>query len=78
MTRTLLALLALAAAPLSAQEMRTITDDSGTEVTFPATPQRIVTLHDSQLAIPLIELGVLRWAATAACPRRAIPSSGRG
>jgi iron complex transport system substrate-binding protein len=59
MTRTLLALLALAATPLAAQEMRTITDDSGTEVTFPAAPQRIVTLHDSQLTIPLIELGVL-------------------
>jgi len=47
------------AAPLAAQETRTITDDTGTEVVFPAQPQRIVTLHDSQLAIPLIELGVL-------------------
>jgi iron complex transport system substrate-binding protein len=37
----------------------TLTDDSGVEVTFPAAPQRIVTLHDSQLTIPLIELGIL-------------------
>lgn len=59
MTRTLLALLALLASPLAAQEMRTVTDDTGTEVTFPARPERIVTLHDSQLTIPLIELGIL-------------------
>ena len=59
MSRTILALLVLLASPLAAEEMRTITDDTGAEVTFPAQPQRIVTLHDSQLAIPLIELGVL-------------------
>ena len=61
MNRTLhLALaLALLTSPVAAQDMRTLTDDSGTEVTFPALPQRIVTLHDSQLTIPLIELGVL-------------------
>ncbi len=53
------ALLALLASPLAAQEMRTITDDAGVEVTFPARPLRIVTLHDSQLTIPLIELGLL-------------------
>lgn len=57
--RLTLALMALLATPLAAQDMRTITDDAGVEVTFPAQPQRIVTLHDSQLTIPLIELGVL-------------------
>lgn len=57
--RLTLALAAILATPLAAQEMRTITDDTGVEVTFPAQPQRIVTLHDSQLTIPLIELGVL-------------------
>ncbi len=41
----------LAVGPVGAQETRTLTDDSGAEVTFPAAPQRIVTLHDSQLTI---------------------------
>lgn len=49
----------LAPAVVAAQDMRTLTDDAGVEVTFPAAPERIVTLHDSQLTIPLIELGVL-------------------
>jgi len=49
----------LAPTASGAQELRTLTDDAGVPVTFPAAPQRIVTLHDSQLTIPLIELGVL-------------------
>lgn len=51
--------LALVPIPASAQDTRTLTDDTGTEVTVPAAPERIVTLHDSTLTVPLIELGVL-------------------
>ena len=65
--------LATLAIPVSAQEMRTITDDSGVEVTFPAQPQRIVTLHDSQLAIPLIELGVLPVGSHGRLPEEGDP-----
>ncbi len=43
--------------PALAQETRIITDDTGTEVTIPADPQRIVSLHDSVLTVPLLELG---------------------
>ena len=49
----------MALTPAGAQDTRIITDDTGVEVVFPASPSRIVTLHDSQLTIPLIELGVL-------------------
>lgn len=49
----------LVTGPAGAQDTRTITDDTGVEVTFPVAPKRIVALHDSQLTIPLIELGVL-------------------
>lgn len=53
--------LTLAAHPSTtiAQEMRTITDDTGTEVTIPVKPMRIVSLHDSLITIPMLELGVL-------------------
>ena len=50
--RLALLLALVLATPLAAQDLRTITDDAGVEVTFPAHPQRIVTLHDSQLTIP--------------------------
>lgn len=53
-----LAVVAALAMPASAQETRTIVDDSGTEVTIPADPQRIVALHDLSLTVPLLELGV--------------------
>lgn len=46
------------ASPATAQETRVVTDDTGTEVTIPVKPLRIVTLHDSVLTIPLLELGV--------------------
>lgn len=42
-----------------AQETRTVIDDTGTEVTFPANPQRIVTGHDIYLTLPLLEMGVM-------------------
>jgi len=57
--RLILVLLAALATPLAAQETRSIIDDTGVEVTFPARPTRIASLHDSQLTIPLLELGVI-------------------
>ncbi|MBL1420504.1 MAG: ABC transporter substrate-binding protein [Alphaproteobacteria bacterium] len=47
------------AAPALAQETRTVTDDTGTKVEIPVKPLRIVSLHDSVLTIPLLELGVI-------------------
>jgi iron complex transport system substrate-binding protein len=41
-----------------AQEMRTLTDDTGVEVSVPVEPLRVVSLHDSVLTVPLLELGV--------------------
>lgn len=41
-----------------AQEMRTFTDDLGRQVQVPVRPLRIVSLHDLDITIPLIELGV--------------------
>ncbi|NWJ27266.1 ABC transporter substrate-binding protein [Rhizobium sp. RM] len=38
---------------------RMFTDDLGRSVSVPAQPKRIVTLHDIDLTIPLIELGVI-------------------
>ncbi|MFN3662517.1 ABC transporter substrate-binding protein [Yoonia sp.] len=42
----------------NAQDTRVFTDDTGTEVTIPMTPQRIVSLHDSVLTVSMLELGV--------------------
>lgn len=53
---TFAALVALAA-PAIAQDTRIVTDDTGFEVEIPADPQRIVSLHDSVLTVPLLELG---------------------
>ncbi|WIY23627.1 TroA family protein [Parasedimentitalea psychrophila] len=39
--------------------MRNLTDEKGTEVSVPVCPQRIVSLHDLKLTIPLIELGII-------------------
>ena len=50
----LLGLLPLA---VTAQETRTITDHMGFEVTFPADPQRIVSLHDWTITVMAYELG---------------------
>ncbi|GGF68759.1 protein translocase component YidC [Azorhizobium oxalatiphilum] len=52
----LLCLLPLTA-PASAQETRLFKDDLGRSVTVPAKPLRIVSLHDLDITIPLIELG---------------------
>ena len=42
----------------NAQDTRVFTDDTGTEVTIPVDPQRIVSLHDSVLTVSMLELGV--------------------
>ena len=47
------------AIPAAAQETRDYTDAAGRAVTIPADPQRIVALHASILAVPLIELGAI-------------------
>ncbi|WP_338609583.1 ABC transporter substrate-binding protein [Pelagibacterium nitratireducens] len=46
------------AAPVLAQETRSFTDDAGRIVEIPADPQRIASLQDLSITIPLIELGV--------------------
>jgi iron complex transport system substrate-binding protein len=53
------ALAALAAASAFAQDTRSFTDDLGRVVEIPARPLRIVSLHDSNLTVPLLELGVV-------------------
>jgi iron complex transport system substrate-binding protein len=54
----LLAILAATTMPALAQDTRTFKDDLGRIVEVPAHPQRIVSLHDLDITIPLIELGV--------------------
>ncbi|MEM9811034.1 MAG: ABC transporter substrate-binding protein [Pseudomonadota bacterium] len=49
----------LLALPALAQETRPFVDDLGREVEVPASPERIVALHDSMLTLPLIELGIM-------------------
>jgi len=51
--------LALLAAPAWAQETKTFTDGTGTEVNVPADSQRIVSLHDTSLTVALLELGIV-------------------
>src|SRR5690606_29945464 len=53
-----LAVLALSVAPAFAQETRSFTDDAGRSVEIPVDPQRIASLQDLSITIPLIELGV--------------------
>lgn len=47
------------AQPALAQDVVSYQDDAGRSVEVPARPTRIVTLHDSSLTVPLIELGIL-------------------
>lgn len=42
-----------------AQESRSYTDDAGRTIDVPVAPTRIVTLHDSSLTVPLVELGIV-------------------
>lgn len=52
-------LIAALGLPALAQETRSYTDDSGRVVDIPADPQRIVSLHDVSLTLPLLELGIM-------------------
>lgn len=51
-------LLLVSAAASAAGPTQSFTDDLGRTVTVPLHPQRIVSLHDLDITIPLIELGV--------------------
>ena len=54
----ILALLIACSATFAPAAAREITDDTGRSVEIPDRPARIVALHDIDLTIPLIELGV--------------------
>lgn len=58
MRNLFLALLLLLPVTAFAQETRSVTDDTGRTITVPAKPLRIAALHDIDITIPLIELGV--------------------
>lgn len=58
-TLAALPLIAVLAVPTLAQETRSYTDDAGRTVEVPVAPKRIVTLHDSSLTVPLVELGII-------------------
>lgn len=51
------------AAAATAADSRLFTDDLGRRVRVPAHPQRIVSLHDLDLTVPLLELGVMPVAS---------------
>lgn len=50
-------LLVVFLSPAYAQEMRTVTDNSGAEISIPVNPMRIVALNDQIVGLPLIEMG---------------------
>jgi iron complex transport system substrate-binding protein len=52
-------LLACATTAVLAQETVSFTDDRGRTVEIPADPQRIVSLDDLRLTVPLLEMGVV-------------------
>lgn len=52
-----LLLLLTGAVSAAAPQTQTFTDDLGRTVTVPLHPQRIVSMHDLDITIPLIELG---------------------
>lgn len=56
--RILLSLLVMFSVSAVATNTQQFTDDLGRVVTVPAHPQRIVSLHDLDITIPLLELGV--------------------
>lgn len=56
-------LLALCPLFAMAQETRSFTDDRGRIVDVPSDPQRIVSLDDLRLTVPLLELGVMPIAS---------------
>ena len=56
--RWFVSLLVLCAGAAAAVDSQTFTDDLGRTVSVPLHPQRIVSMHDLDITIPLIELGV--------------------
>mgnify|MGYP001214734462 CR=1 FL=1 len=58
-----LAIAALLVLPVAAQETRSFTDDLGRIVEIPLEPQRIASLQDLAITVPLIELGVMPVAS---------------
>jgi iron complex transport system substrate-binding protein len=56
--RWFVSLLVLCAGDAAAADSQTFTDDLGRTVSVPLHPQRIVSMHDLDITIPLIELGV--------------------
>lgn len=56
--RWFVSLLVLCAGAAAAADSQTFTDDLGRTVTVPLHPQRIVSMHDLDITIPLIELRV--------------------
>lgn len=58
LTAALIAAL-ISAVPAMAQDTRSFTDDLGRVVEVPVRPLRIVSMHDSNLTVPLLELGVV-------------------
>ena len=56
--RWFVSLLVLCAGAAAAADSQTFTDDLGRTVTVPLHPQRIVSMHNLDITIPLIELGV--------------------
>ncbi|WP_017346188.1 ABC transporter substrate-binding protein [Pantoea sp. A4] len=61
--RIFLLVISLLSSAAHAEAMQTFTDDLGRTVSVPVHPQRIVSLHDLDITIPLIELGVLPVAS---------------
>ncbi len=66
-----LLLLLTGAVSAAAPQTQTFTDDLGRTVTVLLHPQRIVSMHDLDITIPLIELGRRRSPATAGRARTA-------
>lgn len=66
-----IAILAMAASPALAQQTETFTDGTGTEVTVPAQPQRVVSLHDTSLTVALLELGIVPVGSHGRTPENA-------
>ncbi len=52
---------------------RVFTDDLGREVEVPVQPERVATLHDSVLTIPLLELGVFPVASHGRVTNKDVP-----
>lgn len=57
---------------IAAPQTQQFTDDTGRTVTVPLHPKRIVSLHDLDITIPLIELGFSRSAVMAGRYRMAV------